>query len=398
MLRILAEKAMRKSHYNPEGARYRQLKRQAERKQVLEHKQLLERRQVFERRKAQTSLALSKAKVGQSLGRSGAALLGSVTCAVTRSDDTRYLGQFLLRPPKPIKELAGAAWEPPQNSTEVIRIGRLQMNEIQVHNEDVSGIHVEIRLPENAARIKHEPKLKVRDISGNGTGICLPGGDKKYLKKNSDTSMPNGSSLLLPMRVNKSRGKPNDNRRIEFHFHWVSLRAGRVAPAPEVRKPKGAASMKSLRSMKSVRALRASRHVKKAVQADAAKASVASKKWRSPETAAAAVLSPSIADDEDAKPPVVRWRRRRPRPEAAAPKPATPSRHKLPTMPWLSRSLRTPKHPPRRSPKIQLPASSGSQLLPRRTSRPSSKHLSTWRPPAQCSSRTTRRSKRSSTS
>lgn len=197
-------------------------------------------------------------QAGQQVLRKASAvtLKGAVTCAVTRSDDACFLGQFLLRPPSPaelqVHPASVIAPDAPPGSTEVIRIGRLPVNEIQVANEDVSGIHVEIRLPSSAATSSHEPKLQVRDLSANGTGICS-GGEKKYLKKGSTSSMQNGSSLTLPMRVNKACG----GKRVELHFHWVSLRASQVLAAPRTRAVTSAKSVRSRKSIRSGKSLRA---------------------------------------------------------------------------------------------------------------------------------------------
>mmetsp|Transcript_24548 Transcript_24548/g.39374 ORF Transcript_24548/g.39374 Transcript_24548/m.39374 type:complete len:1004 (-) Transcript_24548:64-3075(-) len=121
----------------------------------------------------------------------------SLGFTLTRSDDDSYKRHFALHPGK--------------DPEETILIGRAAESDVQVSLVGVSSSHCElvwIKKKESESEDKKNRRrgyqLCVRDLSVNGTGLKLPDGTKVILKKGIDQFIPDGSSLLLPMKVSKA--------------------------------------------------------------------------------------------------------------------------------------------------------------------------------------------------
>ncbi|CAK0841578.1 unnamed protein product [Prorocentrum cordatum] len=84
----------------------------------------------------------------------------------------------------------------------VIRIGRGKENDVAVELKGVSWVHAELRpRAANAEGGAKDARLLVRDLSTNGTGMRAPGATLTRLVKDADTPLPDGSTLILPLKV-----------------------------------------------------------------------------------------------------------------------------------------------------------------------------------------------------
>lgn len=86
----------------------------------------------------------------------------------------------------------------------VIRIGRSPVADVHIDHRGISQYHAEIRLLPNGSGA---PRLCVRDLSSNGTGLKRPGqdGDSSVcIKKDTDEPIVDGVQLLVPMRLKEN--------------------------------------------------------------------------------------------------------------------------------------------------------------------------------------------------
>ncbi|CAK0836245.1 unnamed protein product [Prorocentrum cordatum] len=85
-----------------------------------------------------------------------------------------------------------------QGEDKAIRIGRAPGNDILVEHRGVSQYHAEVRLAEGGS----EPRLCIRDLSMNGTGLKRPGSETpSSCPKNTDDALPDGAVILVPMML-----------------------------------------------------------------------------------------------------------------------------------------------------------------------------------------------------
>jgi len=100
-----------------------------------------------------------------------------------------------------------------------IRIGRAPGNDIIVDSRGVSQYHSELRLLRPGGG--GAPSLCARDLSMNGTGLKRPddpdGKPPTHLEKRSDTPLPDGSVLLVPMLLKVSQ-KDSDRGWLRVDF------------------------------------------------------------------------------------------------------------------------------------------------------------------------------------
>eukprot|EP00401_Gymnodinium_catenatum_P064885 CAMPEP_0117526768 /NCGR_PEP_ID=MMETSP0784-20121206/36454_1 /TAXON_ID=39447 /ORGANISM="" /LENGTH=358 /DNA_ID=CAMNT_0005323003 /DNA_START=31 /DNA_END=1105 /DNA_ORIENTATION=+ len=84
----------------------------------------------------------------------------------------------------------------------VIRIGRSPVADFSIEHRGISQYHAELRLlPDGHG----PPRLCVRDLSSNGTGLKRPGVEgATFLKKDCDEPTVDGAVLLIPMRIKEN--------------------------------------------------------------------------------------------------------------------------------------------------------------------------------------------------
>eukprot|EP00927_Polykrikos_kofoidii_P036952 TRINITY_DN31137_c0_g1_i1.p1 TRINITY_DN31137_c0_g1~~TRINITY_DN31137_c0_g1_i1.p1 ORF type:complete len:647 (+),score=141.81 TRINITY_DN31137_c0_g1_i1:228-2168(+) len=104
----------------------------------------------------------------------------------------------------------------------VIKIGRTADCDVQLVYRGVSGVHAELRLLQAGGG-----KLLVRDLSTNGTGMKRPGDTSSELPsclvKDSDFSVPDGSMLLVPMRLKADMDQAKIPRAwLKVHYETLS--------------------------------------------------------------------------------------------------------------------------------------------------------------------------------
>jgi len=117
-----------------------------------------------------------------------------------------------------------------------IRIGRAPGNDMIVESRGVSQYHAELRL----LRLDGEvvPRLCVRDLSMNGTGLKRPDGKAPlHLDKRADVPLQDGSVLLVPMLLKVSQAASDRGwLRVEFEGSSkagdADARRAAVASAP----------------------------------------------------------------------------------------------------------------------------------------------------------------------
>uniref|UniRef100_A0A7S4V633 FHA domain-containing protein n=1 Tax=Alexandrium monilatum TaxID=311494 RepID=A0A7S4V633_9DINO len=79
----------------------------------------------------------------------------------------------------------------------VVRIGRAPGNDVVVDHRGASQYHAELRFLPDDAGVR---RLHIRDISMNGTGLkTVDDKTAVHLRKSTDTVLPDGSTLLVPM-------------------------------------------------------------------------------------------------------------------------------------------------------------------------------------------------------
>merc|ERR1712187_645780 len=86
----------------------------------------------------------------------------------------------------------------------VVRIGRSPVADFHIDHRGISQYHAEIRQLQNGAG---PPRLCVRDLSSNGTGVKRPGADGDSpvcIKKDVDEPLVDGMQLLIPMRLKEN--------------------------------------------------------------------------------------------------------------------------------------------------------------------------------------------------
>lgn len=120
-----------------------------------------------------------------------------------------------------------------------IRIGRAPGNDLIVESRGVSQYHAELRL----LRLDGEvyPRLCVRDLSMNGTGLKRPDGKAPlHVDKRADVPLQDGSVLLVPMLLKVSQAASDRGwLRVEFEGKAGDADTSRRAavasvPAPQV--------------------------------------------------------------------------------------------------------------------------------------------------------------------
>lgn len=96
-----------------------------------------------------------------------------------------------------------------------VRIGRAPGNDIVVEHRGASQYHAELRLlPDTSG----EPRLHVRDLSMNGTGMKKAEGQQpECLVKNTNEPVPDGATLLVPMML-KAALTSNDRAWLKVEF------------------------------------------------------------------------------------------------------------------------------------------------------------------------------------
>mmetsp|Transcript_64430 Transcript_64430/g.162165 ORF Transcript_64430/g.162165 Transcript_64430/m.162165 type:complete len:362 (-) Transcript_64430:209-1294(-) len=112
-----------------------------------------------------------------------------------------------------------------------IRIGRAPGNDIIVESRGVSQYHAELRMLQQDGEVS--PKLHVRDLSMNGTGLKRAGGmPPVQLDKRADVHVPDGSQLLVPMLL-KVNQQPSDRAWLKVEYLADSeVAAAGSAPPP----------------------------------------------------------------------------------------------------------------------------------------------------------------------
>lgn len=145
--------------------------------------------------------------------------LGGVTLTVLRSDDSAYEEQFVLRPEKGTGASTGV------EEDTVLRIGRSPQNEVRVKSSGVSVFHAEVRVRKGWLTKHASTPFRVRDLSMNGTGLKLPGGQKTLLQKGEEAAAPDGAMLLMPVK------RPKDASQHERVWITLKLASGVTAPS-----------------------------------------------------------------------------------------------------------------------------------------------------------------------
>lgn len=86
---------------------------------------------------------------------------------------------------------------------EVIRIGRSPVVNYVIEHRGISQYHAEFRLLPDPGG--NGNRLCIRDLSSNGTGLKKAGSETAQgLKKDTDEPVPDGSVLLVPMRLKEN--------------------------------------------------------------------------------------------------------------------------------------------------------------------------------------------------
>merc|ERR1712203_8488 len=86
----------------------------------------------------------------------------------------------------------------------VIRIGRTPAADFVIEHRGISQYHAELRLLSDSS---DPPRLCIRDLSSNGTGIKRPGEQEgTTIRKNTDEPIADGAQLLVPMRLKEDHG------------------------------------------------------------------------------------------------------------------------------------------------------------------------------------------------
>lgn len=97
-----------------------------------------------------------------------------------------------------------------------VRIGRAPGNDIIVESRGVSQYHSELRYVRLDGQVG--PRLCLRDISMNGTGLKRPDGKGPvHLEKKVDTELPDGAQILIPMLLKVSQ-KQEDRAWLRVKF------------------------------------------------------------------------------------------------------------------------------------------------------------------------------------
>lgn len=100
----------------------------------------------------------------------------------------------------------------------ILRIGRSPACDFYIEHRGISQHHCELRFESG--------KLLVRDVSSNGTGLKAVGSkEANKIKKDTDVSLPKGSTLLVPMRVKENQ----ENTRVWIN---VAMQASSGIPPP----------------------------------------------------------------------------------------------------------------------------------------------------------------------
>jgi len=146
---------------------------------------------------------------GEAMAESVTALGFTITPEGSGCASTRGPKHFLLDP----------------SETKCVRIGRAPGNDIQVELRGCSQFHAEIRvLPPKDE--DSPPRLVVRDLSMNGTG--LKHGDKPAVqtKKEKDVQLYHGAQILVPMQLKQNQA-PTDRAWLKVDFDDPDLGAAR---------------------------------------------------------------------------------------------------------------------------------------------------------------------------
>merc|ERR1712083_1180304 len=91
----------------------------------------------------------------------------------------------------------------------VIRIGRSPVADFVIEHRGISQYHAELRLLSDGSG---PPRLCIRDVSSNGTGMKRPGAEgattqgATTLTKNADEAITDDAQLLFPMRLKENHG------------------------------------------------------------------------------------------------------------------------------------------------------------------------------------------------
>jgi len=122
-----------------------------------------------------------------------------------------------------------------------VRIGRAPANDIIVESRGVSQYHCELRV----VQVEGAPQLCIRDLSMNGTGLKKADGKgTSTLEKKTDTPVPDGSLIYVPMMLKMSQAQ-TDRAWLKVEYKESGEDAENVPPKGRPAKPAPVADDKS---------------------------------------------------------------------------------------------------------------------------------------------------------
>lgn len=119
----------------------------------------------------------------------------------------------------------------PADGSKVVKIGRCNKSDIPLTLGGISWNHAELRLQRHSDA-SGEPRLVIKDLSVNGTGVETPAGaPPQRLQKQVDTIVIDGSRIVFPMKVQKV-GPRGEQRRQGILVHFGRLPEADDATSP----------------------------------------------------------------------------------------------------------------------------------------------------------------------